>query len=94
MNDADYTKVKCKLLNNDWYWIKYDDGSGHLQGPNGKEYMSYDLQTNEYQITENNGYTFFPLDYYYEDGFKKSEFDPFEFMEQEMIDYVLPKERK
>lgn len=30
-----------------WNWVKYDDGSGHLQGPNDENFFSYDLTTNE-----------------------------------------------
>lgn len=34
--------IESKSLE-EWYWYKYDDGSGHLESPNKEEYMSYDL---------------------------------------------------
>ena len=30
-----------------WNWVKYDDGSGYLQGPSGQGFFSYDLTTDE-----------------------------------------------
>ena len=85
--------VPAKKLGEGWNWHKYDDGSGHLESPEGKEYMSYDLQTNEYRITRDSSYDLFPLSYYYADGVDPSKFKPFEYMENEMIDYVLPREK-
>ncbi len=87
--------VPCKKLGEGWFWHKYDDGSGHLESPDGKEYMSYDLCTNEYMVDKNSkDYDLFPLSYYYADGVDPSEFNAFDFMEQEMIDVILPRERK
>lgn len=37
------------LLEDGWVWIDYDDGSGHLENPNGEEYVSYDFCTQEYK---------------------------------------------
>lgn len=31
-----------------WYWKEYEDGSGSLNSPDGKDYFSYDRQTQEY----------------------------------------------
>jgi len=86
--------IPAEKLGEGWNWHKYSDGSGHLESPGGKEYMSYDLQTNEYKITNKSSYDFFPLNYYYIDGVDPSEFNPFEYMENEMIDFVLPREEK
>ncbi len=92
--EDDITIVPAKKLGDGWNWYKYDDGSGYLQSPDGKEYMSYDLQTNEYQVTRNSQYDLFPLSYYYGDGIDPSEFKPFEYMEEEMIERILPREKE
>lgn len=76
-----------------WHWYKYDDGSGHLESPDEEEYMSYDLSTNEYKITKESDWELFPLSYYYADGVEPEKFDPFKFMEQEMLDYNLQKSK-
>ena len=76
-----------------WHWYKYDDGSGHLESPDKEEYMSYDLLTNEYKITKESDWELFPLSYYYADGVEQEKFDPFQFMEQEMLDYNLQKSK-
>lgn len=76
-----------------WHWYKYDDGSGHLESPDKEEYMSYDLLTNEYKITKESDRELFPLSYYYADGVEPEKFDPFQFMEQEMLDYNLQKSK-
>lgn len=76
-----------------WHWYKYDDGSGHLESPDKEEYMSYDLLTNEYKITKESNWELFPLSYYYADGVEPEKFDPFQFMEQEMLDYNLQKSK-
>lgn len=80
--------VPAEKLGKGWNWHKYDDGSGHLESPDGKNYMLYDLCTNEYQETINSSYDFFPLNYYYADGVAPDKFKPFEYMEDEMIKYV------
>lgn len=81
---SDVKLEQAKLLPKGWIWKKYDDGSGCLKSPDGKDYMSYDLSTNEYQVTRDSSYDFFPLSYYYGDGFDPSEFNPFDYMEQEV----------
>lgn len=85
--------VPAQKLGDGWNWEKYYDGSGCLLSPDGKEYMHYDLQTNEYKVTRDSGYDFFPLSYYYADGIDPENFKPFEFMENEMIDYILSREK-
>ncbi len=87
------TKIPAKKLEEGWVWYKFFDNSGYLESPEGKRYMEYDLQTHEYKTTPNSNYEFFPLKYYYADGFEPEEFDPFSYMEDEMINYVLPKEK-
>lgn len=87
-NDIQEKIVPAEKLREGWNWHKYDDGSGHLESPEGKEYMLYDLCTNEYQETINSSYEFFPLNYYYVDGVDPEKFKPFEYMEDEMIKYI------
>ena len=91
--EFDVKIVPAERLGKGWNWHKYNDGSGYLESPDGKEYMSYDLDTNEYKETNNSRYEFFPLNYYYADGINPSEFKPFEYMENEMVDRILPKEK-
>jgi len=91
LNDFDDIKetiVPAEKLCDGWNWHKYDDGSGHLESPDGKKYMLYDLNTNEYQETINSSYEFFPLNYYYADGIDPNKFKPFEYMENEMSKYI------
>lgn len=42
---------QAALLEKGWMWIDYDDDSGHLESPNGEEYVSYDFCTQEYKYT-------------------------------------------
>ena len=92
-DDVEIVKIPAKKLEEGWFWYKYSDGSGHLKSPDGKIYMEYDLQTHEYKITPNSRYEFFPLKYYYADGVEPEDFKPFSYMEDEMINFVLPKEK-
>lgn len=92
-NDFKEEIVQAKSLGEGWNWHKFNDGSGHLESPDGKEYMSYDLCTNEYKETPDSSYDFFPLSYYYADGIDPSEFKPFNYMEHEMCK-LLSKEKE
>ncbi len=92
--DEEVTKIPAKKLEEGWIWHTYSDGSGHLESPEGKRYMEYDLETHEYKRTPNSNYEFFPLKYYYADGVDPEKFEPFSYMEEEMISYVLPKEKE
>ena len=85
--------VPVEKLGEGWNWHKYDDGSGYLESPEGKEYMSYDLCTNEYMFDNNSDWEFFPLSYYYADGIEPSEFKAFDFMENEIFKKILSKEK-
>lgn len=93
-NEEDVIIEPAEKLGEGWNWYKYTDGSGHLKSPNGKEYMSYDLDTDEYKVTRDCRYDLFPLNYYYIDGVSPSEFDPFEYMENEMLERILPREKE
>lgn len=45
---------KAMLLDDGWKWVEYDDGSGHLENPNGKSVISYDYTTQEYRDVHGN----------------------------------------
>lgn len=77
-------KEKAKLLPDGWIWEKYNDGSGCLKAPDGKEYMLYDLNTKEYQFTREASYDFLPVAPLFGDGFDPKNFNPFEYMEKEI----------
>lgn len=40
---------KAEALPEGWNWYMYEDGSGYLQAPDGKEYFFYDKNTSEYK---------------------------------------------
>lgn len=40
---------KAMLLDDGWNWVEYDDGSGHLENPEGKSVISFDYATQEYR---------------------------------------------
>ncbi len=44
----------AQLLEDGWRWVEYDDGSGHLENPNGKSVISYDYTTQEYRDVHSN----------------------------------------
>ena len=92
-DDFEEIIVPVEKLGEGWNWHKYDDGSGYLESPEGKEYMSYDLCTNEYMFDNNSDWEFFPLSYYYADGIEPSEFKAFDFMENEIFKKILSKEK-
>ena len=93
VEDNEMVKYPAKKLGTGWSWYKYSDGSGYLESPDDKKYMEYDLQTHEYKETSNSSYDYFPLKYYYADGFDPDEFDPFSYMEDEMVKHILPREK-
>lgn len=40
---------RAMLLDDGWNWVEYDDGSGHLENPEGKSVISFDYATQEYR---------------------------------------------
>lgn len=42
-----------------WTWHDYDDLSGHLEAPDGKEYFVYDWATKEYMVTRDSSWDSF-----------------------------------
>lgn len=89
--DEEYI-VPATKLGQGWNWHKYSDASGYLESPDGKKYMDYDLFSHEY-IPEGDRWTYFPLKYFFEDGVEPSEFKPFEYMEDEMLQ-ILERNKK
>ena len=77
----DYIKTRAKNLPEGWYWIKYDDNSGHLESPDGKRYMMYDLDSDEFCFKYEDGWSSIREGY----DCPKNELDPFELMEEEML---------
>lgn len=71
--------VPAKILPQGWMWHKYADGSGHLESPEGKQYMSYDLNTYEYQYDNQTNCE--SLDILWEDCYLFRWFDLFDKME-------------
>ena len=84
IDEEEAVKVKAKNLPEGWYWVKYYDGSGNLQAPDGKEYMIYDLNSDEYLFS-------YESDIWnsIREGYEipKKNLNPFEIMEKEMLDY-------
>ena len=94
-NDFEFDEVKYEpatLLPKGWIWKMYYDGSGCLLSPEKKEFMIYDLETNEYKFDKDSDYDFFPLSYYYGDGVDPKDFKPFEYMEKEILTNYLHQE--
>ena len=90
MNNEDKVSfVPATLLPKGWTWKRYYDGSGCLLSPEQKEFMIYDLETNEYKFDKDSDYDFFPLSYYYGDGVNPKDFKPFEYMEEEVLTKYL-----
>ncbi len=87
--------IPCTILGEKWMWHKGYDGGGYLESPDGKSYMIYDLATHEYKYEMSDElYQFFPLNYYYGDGEDPSEFKPFEFMEKDIEEYLLSRQKR
>lgn len=62
-NDFSYVTVPAKTLPSGWNWHYYNDGSGCLQSPEGKDYFLFDRATCnwkgvEYQEKEGLYYAF------------------------------------
>ena len=51
--------VPATLLPKGWTWKRYYDGSGCLLSPEQKEFMIYDLETNEYKFDKDSDYDFY-----------------------------------
>ena len=88
-DNMEAVKVPSKLLGEGWYWYKYNDGSGHLESPDGKQYMIYDLSTGEYKENKDSSWTLY-YDPYTED-LRKINF--FNYAENEMLNIVIPHEK-
>lgn len=54
-----HKRSQSESLPNGWIWTDYDDGSGGLESPNGDSYFSYDIDTKEYKIKDNDHWNLF-----------------------------------
>lgn len=88
-------KRQAENLPEGWIWINYDDGSGYLQSPDGKEYFEYDWSTGEYKTTPDKSYDFFMVENYETGGYSIGGFDKFkEYAEDYINKNVLNKREK
>ena len=88
-------KKQAENLPEGWLWVSYNDGSGHLQSPDGQDYFSYDWTTGEYKITSDKSYDFFMVENYESGGYSIGGFDKFqEYAEKYINDNILNKEAK
>lgn len=88
------TKKQAVSLPDGWHWVNYDDGSGHLQSPDGKDYFSYDWTTGEYKITPDKSYDFFMVENYESGGYSIGSFADFkEYAEKWVKDNVLTRDK-
>lgn len=86
-------KKQAENLPEGWLWVSYNDGSGHLQSPDGQDYFSYDWTTGEYKITPDKSYDFFMVENYESGGYSIGGFDKFqEYAEKYINDNILNKE--
>lgn len=76
-SDEEKKVLQTESLPDGWKWIHYDDASGHLKSPEGKEYFSYDWNTGEYKITEDASYDFFLNENYSTGGYSIGSFSEF-----------------
>lgn len=57
--DAPPNRIQAEALSEGWMWVEYNDGSGHLESPEGAEYSSYDKLFDgkiEYKNLEDNSW--------------------------------------
>lgn len=87
-------RTPAENLPSGWQWVKYNDGSGHLESPDGQDYFSYDWTTGEYKITRDKSYDSFMVENYESGGYSIGGFDKFqEYAEKYINDNVLSKEK-
>lgn len=84
---------QAESLPKGWVWKMYDDGSGCLKSPEGKDYFSYDWNTGEYKVTPDKSYDFFMVENYETGGYSIGGFDKFqEYAEKYINENVLTNE--
>ena len=84
---------QAKSLPKGWVWKMYDDRSGCLKSPEGKDYFSYDWNTGEYKVTPDKSYDFFMVENYESGGYSIGGFDKFqEYAEKYINENVLTNE--
>ena len=88
----DYSKeilpveTKSNLLKG-WKWVVYDDESGSLQSPTGKNYFSFDWTSREYQVNSSDDYSCFG--YTDDDGNRLTFVDFKKYAEEYIIKKIL-----
>ena len=87
-------KKQAENLPKGWQWISYNDGSGHLQSPEGQEYFSYDWTTGEYKITPDKFYDFFMVENYESGGYSIGSFAKFKEYAEEYINKNVLNEKE
>lgn len=86
-------KVQAENLPKGWVWTHWDDASGHLESPDGKDYFSYDWSTGEYKITPDRKYDFFLKENFASGGYSIGSFSEFkEYAEKWVSDHIIEKE--
>lgn len=93
-SDEETKVVQAENLPEGWKWVHYDDASGHLKSPQGKDYFSYDWNTGEYQTTEDKNYDFFLNENYDTGGYSIGSFKEFKtFAENWIKNNILKSEQ-
>ncbi len=90
-------KEPAQILPEGWFWLKFYDGSGYLESPDGHRYMEYDSCTKEYKFDENDssygcyieGWNIVP---YTLEEIQEYDNNFFNFAEKQVIERVLNKE--
>lgn len=73
-----------------WKWHDYDDLSGCLVSPNGKEYFHYDMCTGEYKVTKEKSYDYFVEENYATGGYSIGSIRDFKnFAENYIVEHIL-----
>lgn len=86
---------QAESLPKGWVWKMYDDGSGCLKSPEGKDYFSYDWTTGEYKVTPDKSYDFFMVENYESGGYSIGGFDKFkEYAEDYINKNILNNKKK
>lgn len=81
-------KIRANKLPEGWYWIIYDDASGHLESPTGVSYFSFDWNTCEYMINEDDEH-YHVFDYVDKFGEELTFKDFMNYAEEYMSKYII-----
>lgn len=86
---------KAENLSDGWNWVQYEDASGYLRSPEGKRYFSYDWNTGEYKINEEDKYyDFYLKENYNTNGYSIGSFEEFkEYAEKYINENVISQKK-